>query len=185
MIALVALAAGAFIATPAGVFDIVLILGGIVLLVLELLVIPGFGIAGVLGLAAILFAVIRIFPNDYQWVSVLGWTSIFGGLLTIALFWLLPNSRFVKVFALSARLDNERGRDREQGRLVASLDYLVGMHGVALTDLRPSGTAQLDGQRVDVVTEGDFISNGSALEVLRVEGVRVIVRTLTKDSYEA
>ena len=185
VIALVALAAGAFIATPAGVFDIVLILGGIVLLVLELLVIPGFGIAGVLGLAAILFAVIRIFPNDYQWVSVLGWTSIFGGLLTIALFWLLPNSRFVKVFALSARLDNERGRDREQGRLVASLDYLVGMHGVALTDLRPSGTAQLDGQRVDVVTEGDFISNGSALEVLRVEGVRVIVRTLTKDSYEA
>lgn len=185
VVALVALGAGAFIATPAGVFDLLLILGGIILLVLELLVIPGFGVAGVLGLAAICIAIIRIFPNDYQWVSVFGWTSIFGALLTIVLFWLLPNSRFVKVFALSTRLDNAPGTDREHGRMVASLDYLLGMQGTALTDLRPAGTAQLDGQRVDVVTEGDFISNGAAIEVLRVEGVRVVVRSLYEDGYEA
>ena len=173
VLALAALAVGAFVATPAGALDLVLILGGVGLLVLELLVIPGFGLAGILGLGAIFLAVFRIFPND--WSQVLLWSSLFGTVLTFGLFWLLPNSRFAKVFALSTRLDNQPGVDREQGRLVASLDYLQGMTGVALTDLRPAGTARLDGQRVDVVTEGDFISNGTEIEVLRVEGVRVVV----------
>jgi membrane-bound serine protease (ClpP class) len=53
---------------------------------------------------------------------------------------------------------------------------LVGREGVAMTDLRPSGTALVGEERVDVVTEGEFISQGSPLRVLRSEGYRLVVR---------
>jgi membrane-bound serine protease (ClpP class) len=53
---------------------------------------------------------------------------------------------------------------------------LVGRHGVALTDLRPSGTANVAGERVDVVTEGEYIAVGSGVEVIRSDGYRHVVR---------
>ena len=48
--------------------------------------------------------------------------------------------------------------------------------GVAKTQLRPSGTAIIDGERVDVVTEGNLIEPGTNLKVVAVEGMRVVVR---------
>lgn len=176
VLALVALGAGLFIATPAGLFDLVLLLGGLLLLLLEVLVIPGFGIAGVLGLAAVVVAVVRVFPNEYQWAYVIGYATIFGAALLVALFWVLPNSRLTRVFALSTRLGNAPGTDPEQARRVASYDYLKGQTGVASSDLRPAGVARIAGERVDVVSEGDFIASGSAIEVVRVEGSRIVVR---------
>jgi len=53
---------------------------------------------------------------------------------------------------------------------------LVGRTGRALTTLRPAGTADIDGQRVDVVSEGGFIASGSAVEVVRARGAVVVVR---------
>jgi membrane-bound serine protease (ClpP class) len=55
----------------------------------------------------------------------------------------------------------------------------VGQDGVAVTDLRPAGTATIAGERVDVVTEGEYVSQGSAVRVLRSEGYRHVVRGLT------
>ena len=178
LLALVVFGMGAFVATPAGGVDLALIFGGVLLLLLEALVIPGFGVAGILGLAAIVVAVVRIFPNPAQLASVLSYTAIFGAVLVVAFFWLLPNSRFTRIFALSTRLDNEPGTDPERAHLIASYDYLKGQQGVATTDLRPAGVARLGAERVDVVTEGNFIPNGSIIEVLRVEGTRVVVRAV-------
>ncbi|HSB54270.1 MAG TPA: NfeD family protein, partial [Gemmatimonadales bacterium] len=53
---------------------------------------------------------------------------------------------------------------------------LIGKAGVAATDLRPAGTAVVDGERIDVVTEGDYISSGARVEVVRAEGYRHVVR---------
>ena len=63
---------------------------------------------------------------------------------------------------------------------VASSDQknLVGLEGVVLSTLRPSGAAEIDGRRIDVISEGAFISAGERVVVDRVEGVRVIVRKL-------
>jgi len=54
---------------------------------------------------------------------------------------------------------------------------LVGHTGTALSDLRPAGIAEVDGHRIDVVTEGDYLAAGSAIEVLRDEGYRRVVRS--------
>jgi membrane-bound serine protease (ClpP class) len=53
---------------------------------------------------------------------------------------------------------------------------LVGQVGVALTDLRPSGAAQVLGERMDVVTEGEYVPLGSRVEVVRSDGYRHVVR---------
>jgi hypothetical protein len=68
------------------------------------------------------------------------------------------------------------GLPAEGGFISAPMrEDLVGREGVAMTDLRPSGTALVGEERVDVVTEGEFITQGSALRVLRSEGYRLVV----------
>jgi membrane-bound serine protease (ClpP class) len=68
--------------------------------------------------------------------------------------------------------------DRAEGYISApQRDDLVGRDGVALTDLRPAGTASIAGERVDVVTEGEYVAQGSAVRVIRSEGYRHVVRT--------
>lgn len=177
IVALALLAASAAVATPAGVWDLMLILGGILLFAAEVLLIPGFGVAGILGLAAIGFAVIRVFQD--QAVLVLGWSALFGGVLLGVMIWALPRSRIASVLRLSTRLTNEpRLPDTGSGGLAASSVRAPGDRGVALSDLRPAGIARFDGHRVDVVTEGDFVDVGSTVEVLRAEGNRVVVRAV-------
>ncbi len=175
IIALAAFAAAAFIATPAGPFDILLLVVGVVLLAVEVLVLPGFGVAGVLGLAAMIVGVVRIFED--QSLPVLGYSALFGGVLLALLLWMLPNSRLASAFRLSTRLTTPSG----PLTVTTAADHigLAGAVGVALSDLRPAGVARFNGDRIDVVSEGEFVSAGSAIKVLRTEGNRVTVRQMT------
>src|SRR5687767_6291620 len=69
------------------------------------------------------------------------------------------------------------GMAQSDGYVSAALRAdLVGQEGVAATDLRPAGTATIAGERVDVVTEGDFVPIGSPVRVVRSEGYRHVVR---------
>ena len=52
---------------------------------------------------------------------------------------------------------------------------LIGKEGIAFTTLRPGGTVEIDGRRIDVVAESEFITKGSKIKVLRVEGIKVVV----------
>jgi len=174
LVALALLAAGAFIATPAGPLDIVLIVAGVLLLAAEVLVIPGFGVAGVLGIAAVVVAVVRIFQGSAA--TVLGYSALFGGVLVAALLWILPHSKIATAFRLSTRLTNPPSPATAGAPWSADRAYLAGKEGIALSDLRPAGVARFGDERVDVVSEGDFIPVGSRLTILRVEGMRVTVR---------
>lgn len=172
VIALVLLASGLFLATPATTLDFLLMGAGLILLLVELFVIPGFGVAGVLGLATIVVAIVRIFPNEGQWAYVLGYTTLFSVALVIAFFFVLPRSRLTRLFALTTRLETPNTNQE----LPKDSPLLLGRRGTAATDLRPAGIASIGSERVDVVTEGDFIVSGSTIEVVRVEGSRVVVR---------
>lgn len=175
LVALVLFATTAFVATPAGPLDLLLIVAGVILLAVEVLIIPGFGVAGILGIAAIIVAVIRIFQDSA--VQVLGYSALFGGALVVLLLWMLPHSRIASAFRLSTRLTNPPAT---VGAVPASADktYLNGLEGVATSDLRPAGVARFGNERVDVVSEGDFIPVGTTIRVLRVEGMRVTVRAV-------
>jgi len=66
----------------------------------------------------------------------------------------------------------------EDGYVAPKQDFanFLGKEGIALTQLRPTGTADFSGQRLDVVTEGAFVTSGSSIKVIAVEGTRGIVR---------
>jgi membrane-bound serine protease (ClpP class) len=145
---------------------ITLLVVGAILLFLEILL-PGM-IAGIIGFVCLIIAVFMGYRNfGYQTGSViLG--GVLGGLAIGVWSWLrfFPESRVAKRF-ISQSSSGELG--------VAKPELLHGT-GVALSQLRPSGTATINGQRVDVVTEGGLIERGAAIKVVAVEGARVVVR---------
>ena len=159
----------------------VLLLGlGVIALAVEVLVLPGFGVAGFLGLAAIgaatVLALIGAAPTGgevAQAFAILGASLLITAAVVYAWLRHIPNSnRFGGLF-LRGRMEQTEGYI--SGALRADL---VGKDGVAVTDLRPAGTASIAGERVDVVTEGEYVSQGSQVRVLRSEGYRHIVREL-------
>jgi membrane-bound serine protease (ClpP class) len=82
----------------------------------------------------------------------------------------LPRLPFGRGIVLSRSLD-EDGASRGDAH-----EVLVGRAGTALTPLRPAGTALIDGARVDVVADGEFVPKGARVEVVQREGHRVVVR---------
>ena len=145
---------------------IILLVVGAVLLVLEI-ILPGMiaGIAGLICLAAGLVLSYRQFSLQTANLISLG---VVLGLVLGTFAWLkyLPESRFGKVF-VSEQTVGEIGTERPE---------LLHRMGTALTHLRPSGTAVIDGKRVDVVTEGPHIQRGTPVKVIAVEGMRIVVR---------
>ncbi len=162
-------------------WEVVLLLGlGAIALGVELFLLPGFGVAGILGIvsftAAIVLALAGTTPS---WHDVGSALAILGAALTIsaAVFFTflrhLPNSpRF-------RRLVLADGHTAAEGYISApARTDLVGKEGVAVTDLRPAGTAVLGEERLDVVTEGEFIRQGTQVRVVRSEGYRHVVRSV-------
>jgi membrane-bound serine protease (ClpP class) len=152
---------------------VALALAGVLGILIELHVLPGHGVAGTLGAIALAAAVVMAFGLAFVFVAVQS--------ISIA----IVLSAFA--FALSSRMLPENAFFRRitfagvQGpEYVASRDYraLLGHEGVAASYLRPAGVAAVDGMRVDVLTEGEFVPAGAAVQVSRVEGARIFVRPL-------
>ncbi|MEP6687527.1 MAG: NfeD family protein [Gemmatimonadales bacterium] len=164
----------------AGWEEIILLGIGLVAIAVEVFILPGFGAAGVIGLlalgAAVVLAMIGTSPTTAditQALVVLGASLVIT--VAVAYAWLrhLPNSgRFAGLFL--------RGGAHQADGYIAGAPRadLVGQDGVAVTDLRPSGTAQIGPERIDVVTEGEYVPQGRAVRVVRSEGYRHVVRGL-------
>jgi membrane-bound serine protease (ClpP class) len=92
----------------------------------------------------------------------------------------------IRVFPQNAWMHKLALVEAQGADYVASADYsaLRGMTGVAASFLRPAGVAQIDGKRVDVLTEGEFITAGTPVRVTRVEGARIFVEPVTLPSYK-
>jgi membrane-bound serine protease (ClpP class) len=142
---------------------------GVILMVIEVLVIPGFGLIGVLGGIAMLAACWIAFSYSGAGYGAL---SVVAGLLSSGLvFWVLPKTSSGKKMVLNAAIDNSAADP--------SLRGLLDREGVAMSDLRPSGAVKIDGRPVDVVTEGEYVERGTKVRVVRVEGARVVVEPTT------
>ncbi len=168
-----------YILELASIIEILLFIIGVILIVLEIFVIPGFGIFGILG---IIFMVGGLFLGlisdfhliDWNIISLaiiqLGLTFLFTAIVVFFLLKFLPKTEIWNKLILNAQVASKSGYGAK-----AAFEHLVGIQGVAFTDLRPSGTALINGNRVDVVTEGDFIKNGTEIIVKSVEGSKVVV----------
>lgn len=147
---------------------ITLIVVGAILIILET-ILPGL-VAGIVGfcclIAAVYFAYARLGVETGNWVLM----GVTAGLIVGSICWLkyFPNSRFARPFVSKSIV----------GNIDAERHDLLNKTGTAFTSLRPSGTAIIDGKRVDVVTEGALIEKGTPLKVVAIEGMRVVVRAI-------
>ena len=157
-------------------FLILLIGIGVLLLFIEIVLLPGFGAAGIPGIVLI-FAGIGL-----AWVQYGLRTGLIYASATVALtvplailgLWLFRRTRLGGSFILNIAANRADGFQAPPQELV----NLVGKSGKSITPLRPAGTALINDQRVDVVTLGDFIEAEVEVEVILVEGSRVVVRNL-------
>ncbi|HET7276066.1 MAG TPA: NfeD family protein [Longimicrobiaceae bacterium] len=156
---------------------VILIVLGIGLLLVEALVLPGFGIAGGLGALAIatsiFLSLIGNFPTTGDLLiamNILGASVLIVGFVGWQLIRHLPHDRRAQNLLHRTSMTRERGYSSSVRR-----DELVGAEGVALTNLRPAGTAQFGDERMDVVTEGTWIEAGTPVRVVRSEGYRLVV----------
>jgi membrane-bound serine protease (ClpP class) len=177
---------GHLLAGLAGIESVLLIVLGIILILVEVLVLPGVGIVGVSGVFALLGgATLAMVDRDVEIVPRAAFIAAFNvaGLAFLAAVGLLVG--LLVLLGRGTRTESEGSTrlSRRGNRLVLSTDVggahgdgLVGAHGVALTDLRPAGAAEIDGARIDVVAEAGYLAAGSAIEVVVDEGYRRVVR---------
>ncbi|MCE5250450.1 hypothetical protein LLG96_09555 [bacterium] len=147
-----------------------IVITGFIFLVIELLLIPGFSVPGLAGLAMIGYGIFKA-KTAYG-------TS--GALITLAAS-LIGAFILIRV-ALKSRTLKAVSLDYSEKGTSAVDDYsgLVGIEGITISPLRPAGTADIGGKRCDVVTEGGFIEKNSPVRVLKVDGKRIIVTLIER-----
>ena len=170
-----------FIAKLASITDFLLILAGAALIVLEVLVIPGFGVAGIGGFVLIIWGFYELLLPDIPvgpeveamaaWGLIIG---IIGSVIgMILLFKLMTKTEFWQKLTSPDTQKSEDGYSSSVG-----WESFVGKVGIAQSDLRPSGWITSDDQKIFVVSEGDFIEKESKVKILSVDGNRVLVRKI-------
>jgi membrane-bound serine protease (ClpP class) len=170
-LALVAYFAGSFLSGNGSSVALLLLLAGLALIAAELILIPGSTIVGLLGIGSILASIYLQFGNQFPLVASL--TVILSGVGLGLAFWLLPRSSVMnRMLALGASLEGTTATGPQSD----IHPNLVGRYGQAVSDLRPAGVANIEGERLDVVSDGEFVTAGTRLEVVRVEGRRVVVK---------
>jgi len=139
---------------------------GLILLFTEVAIVPGFGVAGVLGVMALGAGAVAAWTELGPF-----WGGITAGVSVVAavamLFW-LPRSRAARRVVL----------DHSQANAVSQTDKsaLVGRRGISVTPLRPTGRVRFGREEVDVVTEGEYVAANQEVEVTVVQGPLVVVR---------
>lgn len=174
---------GHWIVRLAGWEELLLIVVGLILLALEIFVIPGFGVAGGVGILSLLAGLaLSLVGTGVAWsgivtaiarVSVSLVAAIGLGALLLAM---TPRLPFARRLVLQDAIVRDESEESEERRW-------IGMTGVALSPLRPAGIATVEGRRLDVVSEGELIEPGETIKVIRVDGNRIVVqRTSPQDS---
>lgn len=148
---------------------------GVIAIVLEIVAFPGFGIAGVIGIILFGWGILLVSVDVTQATAALVLALI--ATFVILFVGLKVMSRYKMWYKLT--LQNKQQKEEGYVAPLPELALFSGREGTALTPLRPSGSAEVDGHRLDVVTEGEFISPGARIRVVKVEGTRVVVREIT------
>ncbi len=147
----------------------ILLISGLVFMIVEVFT-PGFGVAGGTGL---LLLIIGIVLTARTWFEAFVMFVILLLVVGLLLFFIL---RSAKNGTLQRKMVLSSASSRENGySATPNLSAYLGQKGTAITVLRPAGSADFDGERLDVVSEGDFIVKGTVVIVTAVEGRRIVV----------
>ncbi|MBM4762339.1 nodulation protein NfeD [Bacillus sp. B15-48] len=163
---------GHLVAGLAGYEAIILFIIGIALIILEFFVAGG--IVGIIGLIAVISSFFLASGNVAHMALSLLIAFVITVLVSILMVKVLGKKmKFFRRMVLTDSTSTESGYISNKTR-----NELIGLEGVAITALRPSGTVQIGDERIDVVSEGNFIQKDKRVKIVKAEGSRVVVREI-------
>jgi len=166
------------------VLAIFLFILGLILLGLEIFVIPGFGVTGISGVLLVvtslaLVTLEKIPATQSDWYDLGTKVLLFGGSLVGAFVGAVIIARFLPNIPYASRLVLAPPTDGDAAQTLAANDTmaaLLGAIGVAATTLRPAGKARFGEEYLDVIAENDYVNPGSRVQVIEIEGNRIVVK---------
>tara|TARA_R110000868_G_scaffold149654_1_gene372196 strand:- start:68587 stop:70980 length:2394 start_codon:yes stop_codon:yes gene_type:complete len=194
-----------FLGGTAGYLEVMIFSIGLICILLEIFVIPGFGIFGISGGLLVVTSIILAsqtfgdfntlrpgsdFATMSSTVGTMSASLVTVIILAIVLNRFLPESKLMSSIVLSPPGEHQKPGTHEiqldpdllpgkAGLKVKGLHLEVGMQGVTRSVLRPAGRVEIDGVWVDVISEGPFIPSGASVEIAHIQGNEVVVRELT------
>jgi membrane-bound serine protease (ClpP class) len=152
--------------------SLIVFVTGLILLVIEA-IIPGFGLPGISGIILVLAGTVLAMGTVTSALLSLSIAIIITAIITIVLIKFgHKNQKLASIILNTSQKDNE-------GYLSATTqEEYLDKKGISISELRPSGVIEIDGRRVDALSEGVFIPKGSEIKVIRVEGSKIIVRRI-------
>jgi len=161
---------GHYVAGFAGQESVLLFVLGLVLLVSELFI-PSFGILGTLGAVSLISGVVTASYDALTALYSLLIAFVAAAIIVYVMAKKFGHRGIWNKFILRDKLSTEQGYVSAPSR-----DSLIGRTGVTLSPLRPAGSVDVDGERLDVVTDGRFIASGVPIVIVAVEGARIVVK---------
>ena len=146
---------------------------GIVLLAIEIFVIPGFGITGILGILGIVAGIFMSFGiNNIAQAVLVVFVSLIADIILIIILarFILKSKGFKNIVALET--------DTAGYHSSVSYDNLLGCEGITDTFFRPSGNIIINDKKYDAITEGEFINKGAKIKVILVEGNKIVIKEI-------
>ncbi len=183
-----------FLGGTSGWFEVILFLIGLIFLALELFVLPGFGVAGISGIALVIFSLVMasrrvIMPESVRDAQALT-TEVFTVLASLIAFFFVMVflSHYLGRLPLLSRLALSP-EPVDGSAMAASLagggsgmqdaaELEVGQQGVTQGPLRPAGRVQFGEQFFDVVSDGEFVDSGTTVKIIAKQGHRIVVRAV-------
>jgi len=163
---------GQSIAGFAGMEAMVVFVIGIGLLVLEAFV-PSFGILGVVGIVAVIVGITMGAYDTGNALQSLGIAVLVAAVFVAVFVYIFRKRGVWNRFILKDQLTTEQGYVPQLSR-----EKWIGQNGVTTSMLRPSGMAEFGGERLDVITSGEFVENGKQVRVVSVDGTRILVKEI-------
>ena len=160
-----------------GMMVAVLMLAGLLFLFLEIAVIPGFGVTGIIGLLLLGGGILAAYLKLSSGMAVFATFAGIAG-VTLRLLWfffICPKTSLGKNFVLATESSVSEGFVA-----VEDLQRYIGKEGVTTTMLRPSGIARIDGERLDVITDGEFVEKGMKVRVVKAAAGRIVVSEVSE-----
>jgi membrane-bound ClpP family serine protease len=160
---------------------------GLIMIGLEIFVLPGLGVTAISGvllvIASLVLVTLERMPETSQdWMNLGARVSAFGVSLVIAivgafvLAWYLPHLPYASRLVLAPPTDEEGSRENASLAATEASAALLGAIGEAATTLRPAGKARFGDDFIDVVAEGDYVNPGARVQVIEIEGNRIVVK---------
>lgn len=149
---------------------ILLLVAGFILAGIEM-VLPGFSVPGVSAIICLVAGVFVLADSVMEAAFITIAVLALLGILMAVILWLLSKGKLRSPIIL------EEEQKKTEGYLSSSdLKYLLGKQGISATDLRPAGIGKFDEVNFDVVSEGNYISKGTGIEIIKVEGSKLVVK---------